>query len=427
MAGVAVGAAGDGDEGADDTGRTAADGCEREGRNSAEYNILWMVVLALETVSRAGSVALWRDGVCAALVGDPGRSHAERLPGELTGLLESHGLSTRDVSLLGVVTGPGSFTGLRVGVAAVQGLALAGRIQAIGVPTLDALLATWRLEHDETVPLVACLDGQRGEVFVSAIEAEHGRPLSACRALVPPIVARPDEAAARIAGVVGRNARVVIVGDGAVKYRETLATALPGAEIGPAPRPLAEAAAALSVERAAEAGAPHALRAVYIRRPDVVIARERRSPWSIRRASGQADLDAVAELQHRVFTNPWNAESIRWELENTDVARLYLLTDEGGTVAAFCACWIVADELHINSIAVDPDHRRQGLARMLMTHVLTEASSAGALAATLEVRASNTAARSLYETLGFRVEGIRRDYYREPREDALILWNRRLS
>ena len=64
---------------------------------------------------------------------------------------------------------------------------------------------------------------------------------------------------------------------------------------------------------------------------------------------------------------------------------------------------------------------------MLMTHVLTEASSAGALAATLEVRASNTAARSLYETLGFRVEGIRRDYYRAPREDALILWNRRLS
>src|SRR5690606_3480161 len=88
MAGVAVEAAGEGDEGACDTGRTAADGCVREGRNFAEYTILWMVVLALETVSRAGSVAIWRDGACAALTGDPGRSHAERLPGELMDLLE---------------------------------------------------------------------------------------------------------------------------------------------------------------------------------------------------------------------------------------------------------------------------------------------------------------------------------------------------
>jgi tRNA threonylcarbamoyl adenosine modification protein YeaZ/ribosomal-protein-alanine acetyltransferase len=386
-----------------------------------------MVVLALETISRAGSVALWRDGTCASLVGDPGRSHAERLPGELTGLLDAHGLSTRDVSLLGVVTGPGSFTGLRVGVATVQGLAMAGRIQAIGVPTLDALLTTWRLDREETVPLVACLDGQRGEVFLTAIEARAGLPLSACRVLVPPMVATPEEAAGRIADAVDPETRVVMVGDGAVKYQQTFAAALPGAEIGPAPRPLAEAAAALSVERAAEAGAPHALRAVYIRRPDVVIARERRSRWTIRRASGQADLGAVAQLQHRVFTNPWNAESIRWELENTDVARLYLLSDENGAVVAFCACWIVADELHINSIAVDPDYRRQGLGRMLVTHVLSEASSAGAQAATLEVRASNAPARALYESLGFRAEGTRRDYYREPREDALILWNRRLS
>jgi len=152
-----------------------------------------------------------------------------------------------------------------------------------------------------------------------------------------------------------------------------------------------------------------------------------RGRWSIRRAAGQADLDAVAQLQQRVFTNAWNAESIRWELENTDVARLYLLSDRDGRVTAFCACWVVADELHINSVAVDPDVRRQGMARTLLTHVVSDASSAGASAATLEVRASNVAARQLYESLGFHVEGTRRDYYREPREDALIFWNRRLS
>lgn len=396
-----------------------------------------MVVLALETVSRAGSVALWHDGACAALEGDPSRSHAERLPGEMLALLDAHGMSPADVSLLSVVTGPGSFTGLRVGVATVQGFAMARRIRTLGVPTLDALVTTWRLEHDEDVPLVACLDGQRGEVFVTAIDARAGQPLAACRVLVPPMVATPDEAAVRLAEVTDPAGRLVIVGDGGVRYATTFARRLPGASIEPAPRPLAEAAAVLAVARAPEAGAPHALRAVYIRRPDVELTRERKAlagagdgvgrGWTIRRAAGDADLKAVEALQQQTFTNPWNAESIRWELENTDVARLYLLVDPDGRLIAYCSCWVVFDELHINSIAVDPAWRRQGAARMLLRHVMSEASSAGAVAATLEVRASNEPAIRLYESLGFRVEGVRRDYYRDPREDALILWNRRLS
>jgi tRNA threonylcarbamoyladenosine biosynthesis protein TsaB len=129
-----------------------------------------MVVLALETVSRAGSLALWRDGTCEARHGNPARSHAERLPGELLALLETHGLTTDDVDLLAVVTGPGSFTGLRVGVAAAQGFALAGGTRTLGIPTLEALVTSWRLAHDEDAQVVACLDGQRGEVFISAVD-----------------------------------------------------------------------------------------------------------------------------------------------------------------------------------------------------------------------------------------------------------------
>jgi ribosomal-protein-alanine N-acetyltransferase len=67
------------------------------------------------------------------------------------------------------------------------------------------------------------------------------------------------------------------------------------------------------------------------------------------------------------------------------------------------------------------------MARHLLRHVMAEALASGATAATLEVRASNDAAKQLYEGLAFRVEGVRRDYYRDPREDALILWNRRLA
>jgi ribosomal-protein-alanine N-acetyltransferase len=98
-----------------------------------------------------------------------------------------------------------------------------------------------------------------------------------------------------------------------------------------------------------------------------------------------------------------------------------------GRLVAYCACWMVFDELHINSLAVDFQWRRRGLARRLLAEVFRDSIAAGARSATLEVRQSNAAARALYEGLGFRVEAVRRDYYQDPREDALILWNRSLA
>jgi ribosomal-protein-alanine N-acetyltransferase len=147
----------------------------------------------------------------------------------------------------------------------------------------------------------------------------------------------------------------------------------------------------------------------------------------VRRAPTPEDLADVAALQQSTFTNPWAADSIRWELENTDVARLYVMREPNGVLVGFCACWMVFDELHVNSFAVTPIWRRRGAATRLLRAVFAEALASGATSATLEVRASNVAARRLYEKLGFNVEGIRRDYYQAPREDALVLWNRALA
>jgi len=139
------------------------------------------------------------------------------------------------------------------------------------------------------------------------------------------------------------------------------------------------------------------------------------------------DLRAVEALQRRTFSNPWGMDAIRWELENTDVARLYVMRLSSGTVIAYCACWLIFDELHINSLAVEETWRRRGLAVRLLRSVIADTVAAGARSATLEVRRSNVAARGLYEGLGFRVEAVRRDYYQQPREDALLLWHRRLT
>jgi ribosomal-protein-alanine N-acetyltransferase len=148
---------------------------------------------------------------------------------------------------------------------------------------------------------------------------------------------------------------------------------------------------------------------------------------SVSRVSPGEDLSEVAALQQRSFTNPWGADAIQWELTNTDVARLYVARTSRGALVGYCACWLIFDELHINSLAVDDAFRRTGIARFLLSAVFRDVVTAGAKAATLEVRRSNEAARRLYEGLGFTVEAVRRDYYQMPREDALILWHRGLD
>jgi tRNA threonylcarbamoyl adenosine modification protein YeaZ/ribosomal-protein-alanine acetyltransferase len=392
----------------------------------------FVVILALETVTRRGSVALMVDGVTHARSGPDEPTHGERLPAELFDWLTAHGRELDDVERFAVVCGPGSFTGMRVGIAAMQGLALATGRPVAGVPTLDALLRAWwdtTPSHDGIV--VPCLDGQRSDVFVDVVDADGARAADQVVRLADPRVTTAGELAALLEPWKARP--ITIVGDGAPKCADVLARTLPHLSIGTAGMVLAEAAARIVAGHPELAGAPHALRPVYLRRPDAVLARERAEArsaaalYTIRRAVIAEDLTSVEGLQRQTFTNPWGAEAIRWELENTDVARLYVMHTPDGTLVAYCACWVVFDELHINSLAVDVSRRRQGLARELLAFVLEDAIRDGVTSATLEVRASNVAARRLYEKLGFKVEGIRRDYYQDPREDAVILWARGLT
>jgi ribosomal-protein-alanine N-acetyltransferase len=141
----------------------------------------------------------------------------------------------------------------------------------------------------------------------------------------------------------------------------------------------------------------------------------------IERITGAEDIDAVAALEAATFTNPWTRDMLERELQQSDVARVYVARLPDRRVAAFCACWLVYDELHINTIAVDAGLRRQGLATTLMMHILREAAAKGATRTYLEVRRSNLPAQALYQRLGFTVAGVRRNYYTSPDEDALVL------
>lgn len=147
-----------------------------------------------------------------------------------------------------------------------------------------------------------------------------------------------------------------------------------------------------------------------------------RQDFAIGPLATEQDLDEVAEIEARCFTNPWTRDMLARELAQSDVAHVFLMRLAGGPIAGFCSCWIVVDELHVNTLVVDLPYRRQGLGATLMRWVWDEAVRRGVRRATLEVRESNEAALALYRDLGFQVVARRQKYYSQPVEDALILW-----
>jgi ribosomal-protein-alanine N-acetyltransferase len=144
-------------------------------------------------------------------------------------------------------------------------------------------------------------------------------------------------------------------------------------------------------------------------------------PLELARAAFARDLDGILAVDAASFERPWTREMYEWEAANSDVARFYVART-GGVVVAYCAGWVIFDELHINNLAVDPAWRRRGIAGTLLTFMLGEAAGEGARRATLEVRRSNVPALRLYERFGFTYAGVRPAYYRAPVEDALVLW-----
>ena len=138
-------------------------------------------------------------------------------------------------------------------------------------------------------------------------------------------------------------------------------------------------------------------------------------------ASSAADLDAVMEIERLSFATPWVRQAFADEIERP-WARLEILRDEAsGRAIGFCNYWLVADELHILNIAVHPDFRKQGQASLLVRHILAAARQGKVRVVSLEVRASNHAARSLYRKFGFCEVGVRPKYYADNGEDAVLM------
>jgi tRNA threonylcarbamoyladenosine biosynthesis protein TsaB len=238
-----------------------------------------MRVIALDTTTRNGSVALVEDErIVDERASDGAQTDAQRLPGEIVAMVDAHGLTLADLDLYAVASGPGSFTGLRIGIATMQGLALVSGRRIAGISALDALAELGSAHAPAGTIVAAWVDAHRREVFAALYRVTAAAaPFGAGR-----LIAIEGPTAAGAVSTLMRwrehftTDPAIFIGDGAVLYADAIGQALPGAHVV-APPPLAGAIGRLAVARHAEAVAPAEMRALYVRRPDVELERERKS------------------------------------------------------------------------------------------------------------------------------------------------------
>lgn len=138
------------------------------------------------------------------------------------------------------------------------------------------------------------------------------------------------------------------------------------------------------------------------------------------------DVPAVHAIDVRSFSLPWPESSFRYELTENPASLCRVAEIDGVGIVGTIVLWVIVDEVHIATIAVHPDYRGRGIARMLLTEGLERARSLGAQTATLEVRTGNRPAQALYDSFGFEVVGRRPRYYKDTGEDAVIMTLHRL-
>ena len=136
------------------------------------------------------------------------------------------------------------------------------------------------------------------------------------------------------------------------------------------------------------------------------------------------DVDQVVEIENKSFPTPWSHYAFCCEILDNNFANYLVLVEEGheDKVLGYAGMWLILDEAHVTNIAIDPSFRGKRLGEFLLLSLMNKALEKGAKTMTLEVRVSNDKAINLYERIGFVKSGIRKGYYQDTNEDAIIMW-----
>ena len=329
------------------------------------------------------------------------RGHAEALAPMVAEVLRASGLNVADIERIAVTTGPGTFTGVRIGLSFARGLGLARGIPVIGIDSLTAIAAN----DVSSNPLLVVADARNGEVYAASYDGER-------RMIAAPHITSSSAAAASVPSgtlVIGTAKQSTIAAHEGREFSLSHAGDLP----------VAARFARLALH-APDHGMPAPL---YLRAPD---AKPQAAPLRKAGAITFEDVSVVAapllaSLHAETFDTPWTAESFEQLMRMPGAATLVAF--EQGEPAAFVMTRRAADEAEIITITTRVQFQRRGIARQLLTRQLSDLEAQGVRQVFLEVAASNAAALGLYQAMGFAEAGRRKGYYerQQGREDAIVM------
>ena len=335
------------------------------------------MLLAIDTSSLVLSCALAeKDRLVAEWTVQKRLTHSEQLIPHLDAMMKEAGVSKEDITAIAVSIGPGSFTGLRIGLATAKMAAYIWKVPIVGVDTLESLARNMEGAEAFILPLE---DAQRGHVYAALYGAFDEFWKEA-----------PEEAAPIddvIAAALRHGGPVIAVGECADTYKEKLESA--GIRVA---APHSRLARAGSVARAA---------------------------WA-RLEKGEKDDSAIYDIGCLCFSDAWRRETVHHDLMENEHS-FYLVAEEDGFITGYGCFWFIAGEAQLVNIGVRPYSRRQGIGRMLLQKGIEEARGRGMQTMFLEVRVSNLSAQKMYETFGFKNLGLRKKVYELPIEDGYVM------
>ena len=418
-------------------------------------------LLAIETTGPVCSAALkTADGKILYRASEEGLMHLTSLLPMVEELTNEAGLRPGQIGRIAVSAGPGSFTGIRIGVATARALAQTLRIPVVKVPTLETFVYITETDRPYTV---ACpiFDARRNQMYAGAYMLEEdGRIMNLVNggaydpeeffASLTESLAALSKLAKRVSGPEAMVS-CMLMGDGLPVFREAQEkfagdAAAIGIEATAHPT-VQDARAALTW--AIKQGCPgeyHTLEPIYFRKAEAQRRLDERNAIDAEhggsgsdlipkhdgtgftfttRAATEADVYGISVIERLSFGEPWLEKSILGDLklEYSD----YVVCENEGQILGYAGLHRILDEGHITNIAVIPGARRRGVGGAALKELLKRTEMLGINSFTLEVRESDEAAIRFYEKHGFVSEGVRKDYYPVAggeREDARLMWRR---
>lgn len=363
-----------------------------------------MKILSVDTSSEICAVAVLEDmNLIKQNILNDTKNHSEKILPVIAQTLDESNIKLEDINLIVCDKGPGSFTGIRIGIATAMSFVDSLKIPAIGITSLEALAHNVILNEQLPPFICSIIDAKNDNVYFEIYSTSQDTLSS----VIPAKCININE----LICILKQYNNIVLVGDGAVTYKNILCSSLDNATFSMY-NDISSFSLGIAGLKAYMSGRKDNLLPVYLRKSQAERTHVQISNMTIQ------DLNIIADSLETDFDNFWNYNVFKTELENGNSK--YLVAKLDDKIVGFAGIIPITDEADISNIVVHKDFRNRKIGSLLLDNIIKLAISLNISTINLEVRESNVYAIKLYKKYGFEVCGIRKNYYNNT-ENAILM------